>query len=64
MLFHASCFGTGSTLTPIWSLTKEFKDYFVLILKQIIDAVVAAYILNATLIVPVLDQKSYWKDVR
>ncbi|XP_057516496.1 O-fucosyltransferase 6-like [Amaranthus tricolor] len=29
----------------------------------IIDAVVAAYILNATLIVPVLDQKSYWKDV-
>ncbi|KAL9244818.1 hypothetical protein vseg_018542 [Gypsophila vaccaria] len=28
----------------------------------ITDAVVAAYILNATLIVPTLDQKSYWKD--
>ncbi|KAK9666688.1 hypothetical protein RND81_14G203800 [Saponaria officinalis] len=28
----------------------------------ITDAVVAAYILNATLIVPMLDQKSYWKD--
>ncbi|XP_021774625.1 uncharacterized protein At1g04910-like [Chenopodium quinoa] len=28
----------------------------------ITDAVVAAYILNATLIVPNLDQKSYWKD--
>ncbi|KAK1347127.1 O-fucosyltransferase family protein [Heracleum sosnowskyi] len=28
----------------------------------IIDAVVAAYILNATLIVPNLDKNSYWKD--
>ncbi|KAJ8530321.1 hypothetical protein K7X08_037156 [Anisodus acutangulus] len=28
----------------------------------IVDAVVAAHILNAVLIVPKLDQKSYWKD--
>ncbi|KAJ0076761.1 hypothetical protein Patl1_35925 [Pistacia atlantica] len=28
----------------------------------ITDAVVAAYILNTTLVIPKLDQKSYWKD--
>ncbi|KAG9155336.1 hypothetical protein Leryth_027209 [Lithospermum erythrorhizon] len=29
---------------------------------KIVDAVVAAYMLNATLVIPSLDQQSYWKD--
>lgn len=31
---------------------------------QIIDAVVVSYILKATLVVPKLDQQSFWNDSR
>ncbi|KAK4491476.1 hypothetical protein RD792_002226 [Penstemon davidsonii] len=38
------------------------RRHLTLINSSITDAVVAAYILNATLVVPKLDQKSFWKD--
>lgn len=40
----------------------EFEFYYCWM--QIIDAVVAAHILNAVLVIPKLDQQSYWKDSR
>lgn len=43
-------------------MKSKFGPYYWLL--QIIDSVVVAHILNATLVVPKLDQKSYWKDKR
>lgn len=40
----------------------EFVFYYCWM--QIIDAVVAAHILNAVLVIPKLDKQSYWKDSR
>lgn len=55
---YVSCFGW-----LFYHLTMII-DFYVLITEQITDAVAVAYILNATLIVPMLDQQSYWKDAR
>ncbi|XP_050235347.1 O-fucosyltransferase 6-like [Mercurialis annua] len=67
--FYFGC--SNATLNFSTAGVKTHADRYLLIatsggLNQqrtgITDAVVAAYILNATLVVPKLDQKSFWKD--
>ncbi|KAK8360445.1 hypothetical protein V6Z12_A04G164800 [Gossypium hirsutum] len=67
--FYYGCSNASKTFQT--ANRKKLPDRYLLIatsggLNQqrtgIIDAVVAAYILNATLVIPRLDQQSYWKD--
>ncbi|KGN46673.1 protein ROOT HAIR SPECIFIC 17 isoform X1 [Cucumis sativus] len=67
--FFYGCSNASKKFTP--AAEKTDPDRYLLIttsggLNQqrtgITDAVVAAYILNATLVVPKLDQNSFWKD--
>ncbi|KAK6916801.1 GDP-fucose protein O-fucosyltransferase [Dillenia turbinata] len=67
--FYHGCSNASKNFTPAEIKTQPNR-YLVIAtsggLNQqrtgITDAVVAAYILNATLVVPKLDQKSFWKD--
>ncbi|CAN8276815.1 unnamed protein product [Cochlearia groenlandica] len=68
-LYHG-CSKTTNNTFQVMDKKRQTDRYLLIVtsggLNQqrtgIIDAVIAAYILNATLVVPKLDQNSYWKD--
>ncbi|CAA0823204.1 O-fucosyltransferase family protein [Striga hermonthica] len=61
-LLHRSAAASGCLLLVLAAVSFFSQPVTNHLKTSIIDAVVVAYILNATLIVPKLDQESFWND--